>query len=569
MCGILIVMAPSGEIRISKRFSKRVRTIREMAYRQSGYQRHRGPDHTGVVDFPEDGVVIVQERLAILCPETGDQPLKSEDGNIILGANGEIYNYLELSADVAKQMGKYTPRSDCDVIIAMYERFGSSLVRHITGMFTFALYDKTKRSLLVARDPIGIIPLYKGEDDEGNLWFASEVKCLIGICDEVEDFQPGSTMLIANGKVTHTQYYQPLWITEIPTSKTDLTLLRQQMVNAVRSHLQSDAQFGALLSGGVDSSLIASIATKILRERDPNYRLKTYSVGLENAPDFKYSRMVADHINSDHHEIIFRIEDGLDCIRDTIYHLESYDITTVRCSIPMILMARYIKSGGVKMILSGEGADEIFGGYLYFHQAPNKEEFHQELVNRVLSLHKFDCLRANKATMTYGLELRVPFLDTGFLNHAMSIRPEDKMGGIQNQFKQENGCRVHRIEKHILRAAFSGGYLPDEVLWRQKEQFSDGVGYSWIDSIKSFAEAQITDEEFSQAEKLYSFNTPKTKEAFYYRALFEEMFPGEAYARTVYRWTPRIDWGCAQDPSGRAQKIHSAPSSNLKLTGNK
>lgn len=558
MCGILVVLAPSGEIKISKRFSKRIHTIREMAYKQSSKQRHRGPDHTGVVDIKGDGVVMVQERLAILCPKTGDQPLKSHDGTIVMAANGEIYNYLELAAEIAKDNGKYTPRSDCDLIIAMYEKYGSDLVRHISGMFAFALYDKVTRTLLVGRDPIGIIPLYRGIDDEGNVWFASEMKCLVGICDTVEDFEPGTTLTVIDGKVKQTQYYQPKWITEIPTSKADLTLLRQQLVNAVRSHLQSDAEFGSLLSGGVDSSLIASIATKILRERDPNYRLKTYSVGLENAPDFKYSRMVARHINSDHREIIFKIEDGLDIIRDTIYHTESYDITTVRCSIPMILMARFIKSEGLKMILSGEGADEIFGGYLYFHQAPNREEFHQELVSRVLSLHKFDCLRANKATMSYGLELRVPFLDTEFMNHSMGIRPEDKMPGTKNTFNQENGHRALRIEKHILRAAFADDYLPNEVLWRQKEQFSDGVGYEWIDSIRSYAASHISDDEFSQASQLYPFNTPQTKEAFYYRSVFEEMFPGESYAQTVTRWVPRQDWGCSQDPSGRAQTVHSA-----------
>lgn len=563
MCGILVVLAPTGELKISKRFGKRVRTIREMAYQQSRKQRHRGPDHTGVIDLPEHGIVIAQERLAVLCPETGDQPLKSEDGTIVMAANGEIYNYLELSAEIAKYKGKYTPRSDCDVIIAMYERFGSELVKHITGMFSFVLYDKITNTLLVGRDPVGIIPLYRGEDDEGNLWFASEMKCLVGVCQKVEDFQPGTTLSVQNGKIRQTVYFQPKWISEIPTSRTDLTILRQQMINAVRSHLQADAQFGALLSGGVDSSLIAAIAQRILRERDPNYRLKTYSVGLEGAPDFKYSRMVANYIDSDHREIIFKIEDGLDCIRETIHHLETYDVTSIRCSIPMILMARFIKSEGLKMILSGEGADEIFGGYLYFHQAPNKEEMHHELVSRVFGLHKSDCLRANKATMTYGLELRVPFLDTSFLNHAMSIRPEDKMAGHKNQFNLENGHIKTRIEKHILRAAFADNYIPDEVLWRQKEQFSDGVGYNWIDSIREYAASQVTDQEFSEAEQLFPYNTPQTKEAFYYRAIFDEMFPGDSYARTVKRWIPRLDWGCSADPSGRAQIVHSASTASL------
>lgn len=558
MCGILVVLSQTGEIKISKKFGKRITTLREMAYLQSGKQRHRGPDHTGVVDLPEHGVVLAQERLAVLCPATGDQPLKSDDGSIVLVANGEIYNYLELSADIAKRKGKYTPRGDCDVIIGMYEEFGTDLVSHITGMFAFALYDQKTKNFVIGRDPIGIIPLYEGEDDEGNLWFASEMKSLVGICHKISDFQPGTILHGRNGQLQRTQYYQPKWRSELPTSEADLGLLRHQLESAVRSHLQADAPYGALLSGGVDSSLIASIATKILRERDPNYRLKTYSVGLENAPDFKYSRMVADYINSDHTEVIFKLEDGLDCIRETIYHTESYDITTVRCSIPMVLMTRFIKSEGLKMILSGEGADEIFGGYLYFHQAPNKEEFHQELINRVTSLHKFDCLRANKATMTHGLELRVPFLDTDFLNYSMSIRPEDKMIGTKNQFKCENGKRPTRIEKHILRAAFVDDYLPDVVLWRQKEQFSDGVGYNWIDTIRQYATDKISDEEFSQAAELYPINTPSTKEAFYYRAVFDELFPGDACAETVPRWAPRLDWGCAQDPSGRAQKVHTA-----------
>lgn len=558
MCGILAIFSSTGDIKLPKCSCKRIRSIRELAYMQSKQQRHRGPDHTGIVHWPEEGIIFLQERLKVVCPETGDQPLQSQDGNVVLTSNGEIYNYLELSADIAKQRGKYVPRTDCDVIIALYEDYGDELVQHVTGMFAFVLYDKKCKRLVVGRDPTGIIPLYQGVDDQGNLWFASEMKCLAGVCQTVEVFAPGTLLTIDKNESKLTHYFQPKWIQEISTSKTDLTILRQQLVNAVRSHLQSDAPFGSLLSGGVDSSLIASIATQILRERNPDYRLRTYSVGLENAPDFKYSRMVAEYINSDHHEVIFRIEDGIDCIRDAIYHTESYDLTTIRCSIPMILMARAIKADGLKMILSGEGADEIFGGYLYFHKAPNAREFHQELVSRVLSLHKFDCLRANKATMTYGLELRVPFLDTEFLNHAMDIRPEDKMPGTKNQFAQENGHRVARIEKHILRAAFANDYLPDAVLWRQKEQFSDGVGYSWIDTIRQHSESQISDEEFARASELFPVRTPATKEAFYYRAVFEEMFPGDSLALTVDKWVPRSDWGCQQDPSGRAQNAHTA-----------
>lgn len=301
------------------------------------------------------------------------------------------------------------------------------------------------------------------------------MKCLVGVCDNVEVFPPGTSLRGTIENLKEERFYQPKWITEIPTTPVNIDALRRQLESAVQSHLQCDVEFGALLSGGVDSSIIASVATKIMRERNPNFRLKTFSVGLENAPDFKYSRMVADYINSDHKEIIFKVEDGLDSIRDIILHCETYDVTTVRCSIPMVLMARAIKSEGIKMILSGEGADEIFGGYLYFFNAPNNTEFHFELVKRVLALHYSDCLRANKAAMSWGIELRVPFLDTDFVNHAMDIAPQDKIPIAKTPV---NG-RTPRIEKHILRAAFSDNYLPDEVIWRQKEQFSDGVGYNW------------------------------------------------------------------------------------------
>lgn len=478
MCGILAVFSKSttGEIRISKKFGKRLKTLRELAYRQSSCQRHRGPDHTGVVDWPDHGVVFVQERLRILGVEFGDQPFVSDDGNVLLVCNGEMYNYLELSEIITKRRGKkYVPRSDSDIVMGLYEEFGTDIMHMITGMFGFALYDKTTREIFVARDPIGIIPLYRGFDDEGNLWVCSEMKCLVGVCDNVEVFPPGTSMRGRIDNLKEERFYQPKWITEIPTTPVDIAALRKHLVDAVRTHLQCDVSFGALLSGGVDSSIIASVATKIMRERDPNYRLKTFSVGLENAPDFKYSRMVAEYINSDHEEIIFKVEDGLDCIRDIIFHCETYDVTTVRCSIPMVLMARAIKSGGLKMILSGEGADEIFGGYLYFFNAPNTTEFHYELVKRVLALHYSDCLRANKAAMSWGIELRVPFLDTNFVNHAMAIDPQDKIPVAK---KPLNGC-TPRIEKHVLRAAFSDNFLPDEVIWRQKEQFSDGVGYNW------------------------------------------------------------------------------------------
>lgn len=569
MCGIFAVFLNKKYTGISK-FNSTNRKLREVCYRQSSKQRHRGPDHTGIVEVKEDGVCIVQERLAVLCPDTGDQPLKSNDEQIILSANGEIYNYIELSSMISKQQHKhYVPKSDCEVIIPLYEHFGEDLVHHITGMYTFVLYDRRNKNVLIARDHIGIIPLYYGRDDAGNLWIASEMKCLVDVCTSVEIFPPGSYMFgDPMTEIKPKVYYNPQWIKEVPTKLVDLPKLRESLIAAVRSHLQCDVEFGALLSGGVDSSLIASIATKIMRENKPNFRLKTFSVGLENAPDFKYSQMVANHINSDHTEVHFTVEEGLDCIRDIIYHLESYDITTIRASIPMYILSRHIKSKGLKMILSGEGADEIFGGYLYFYNAPSKEEFHKELVSRVLCLSLSDCLRANKSTMSWGLELRVPFLDKAFINHSMSIRPEDKMPGQ----KYLNGIDIdshlintkldgQRIEKHILRKCFTTDdydYLPTDVLWRQKEQFSDGVGYSWIDTLRSYAASQVNNDEYYKRNELYPINTPATKEAFYYRKIFNELYPSESYAKTVMKWIPRLDWGCSEDPSGRAQAVHTA-----------
>lgn len=553
MCGIFAIFSKDGEPIEPKMYYGRLHTLRQIGYRQSGRQRHRGPDYTGVHWISEDGVLMIHERLAIVGVETGHQPLFSENGNIVMVANGEIYNYLELSAEIAKSRGCYKPKSDCSVIIELYEEYGEQLLDHITGMFAFALYDRKEKTILIARDPFGIIPMYIGEDVEGNIWVSSEMKCIVDVCPKVEAFQPGELRLGKADNLVKRTYFQQSWMYTTPTIKVDLSMLRTTLENAVRTHLHCDVHFGALLSGGVDSSLIASIATKIRRESDPRFRLKTFSVGLRNAPDFKAARLVADYIGSDHKEIIFEIDDALDSIRDIIFHLETYDVTTVRCSIPMLLLARYIKSTGIKMILSGEGADEIFGGYLYFFKAPNYNEFHEELVKRVSQLHLSDCLRANKVAMAKGIELRVPFLDTSFVNYVMSIRPQDKIPGDLNSLDDD---QKYRIEKHILRAAFVDGYLPDQVLWRQKEQFSDGVGYDWIDSIRQVATEQVSDDEFAQAPHRYAINTPSTKEAYYYRSLFEEIFPGDDASKTVKRWIPRRDWGCPEDPSGRVQSVH-------------
>lgn len=548
MCGILAVFSKStGEISVSNKYGKHVKSLRQLAFKQSGCQRHRGPDYTGVVDIPDHGVVFVQERLRILGIDTGDQPFTSQNGDLVLACNGEIYNYLELSDVIARRRGcEYVPKSDSDVVMGLYEEFGAIFLHMLTGMYGFVLYDKKSREILVARDPIGIIPLYRGYDDQGNLWVCSEMKCLVGVCDDVQAFRPGTTLRGRIDDLKEECFYQPKWITDIPTTPVDIKALQDNLVAAIRSHLQCDAPFGALLSGGVDSSIIASVATKIMRERDPNYRLKTFSIGLEYGPDAKYSQMVAEYINSDHKHIVFTVDEALDCIRNIIYQCESYDMPIIRAGIPMYLLGRAIKSEGLKMVLSGEGADEIFAGYLYFYNAPNSHDLHFESVKLMLGLRYLHCMRANKSTMAWGVELRVPFLDTNFVDHAMNIAPQDKVPSAS------------RIEKHILRTAFSDNFLPDEVLWRQKEQLDEGVGYDYIETLRSFAAGQVSDEEFSDAAHIYPINTPTTKEAFYYRSVFEEIYPGDAYANTIVRWMPRLDWGCPIESCGRAQKAHIA-----------
>ncbi|KAH8322108.1 hypothetical protein KR059_003123 [Drosophila kikkawai] len=553
MCGIFSIFSRDGKPIPPQILHGSKHSLRELACRQSGKQRHRGPDSTGVHVIASEGVAMVHERLRIVGVAEGDQPFVSEDGNLILVANAEIYNYLELSAEIAKRRGSYNPKSDCHVILELYKDYGVDLLDHISGMFAFALYDRRTKEVLLARDPVGIIPMYVGEDESGNLWVASEMKCLVDTCPKVETFTPGEARFGKVGQLQTCWQFQQPWLKEVPTQACDLPLLRSKLEAAVRSHLQCDVPFGALLSGGVDSSLIASIATKIMRERDPNYRLKTFSVGLNDAPDLKAARLVANYIDSDHKEILFDVDEALDNIRDIVYHLETYDVSTVRCSIPMLLLARDIKSTGIKMILSGEGADELFGGYLYFHSAPNYKDFHEESVKRVLELHLSDCLRANKVTMAKGLELRVPFLDTGFVNHVMQIRPEDKIPGPLNKF---GGEQQKRLEKYVLRAAFADNYLPEDVLWRQKEQFSDGVGYDLISCLRPYTASHVTDEEFKGAALRFPFNTPATKEAYYYRCIFAEQFPGESAIRTVVKWAPRRDWGCPEDPSGLAQAAH-------------
>ncbi|XP_055605362.1 uncharacterized protein LOC129753553 [Uranotaenia lowii] len=532
-------------------------SLRELAFRQSKKQRHRGPDYTGITVDSANGVALVHERHSVLGVKTGRQPFLSQDGSVQLTANGEIYNYLQMAKQLNEALESddqkaFVPRSDCDVIMAFYETFGvDALIETIRGMFAFVLYDRKSDNVLVARDPIGIIPMYYGTDCDRSLWFASEMKCLVENCDDIQVFPPGHMFYGKRDKFLPVRYYNPEWALEIPQTPVDLGVLRNLLEDAVISHLQCDVPLGALLSGGLDSSLIASIATKVMRKRHgQQYRLKTYSVGLIGGPDFEYSNMVAEYINSDHTDVYFTADEGLNYIREVIYHMETYDITTVRCSIPMYLLSRFIKSEGIKMVLSGEGTDELFGGYLYFHQAPSTEEFHKETVMRVQNLHYSDCLRANKSTAAWGLELRVPFLDTDFVNYTMNIRPEDRTPQTKI-----NG-KVQPMEKYILRKAFDNDYLPNKVLWRQKEQFSDGVGYSWIDTITEYAASKISEAEFQGAAQRFPINTPTTREAYYYRKVFEELFPRDSCASTVHRWIPRTDWGCSADPSGRKQVAH-------------
>ncbi|XP_035895252.1 probable asparagine synthetase [glutamine-hydrolyzing] [Anopheles stephensi] len=541
----------------SDRFTSSSESLRELAFRQSSKQRHRGPDQTGLVVNDPEGFVLVQERLSVIGVKTGRQPFTSTDGTTHLVANGEIYNFAHMVSLIHDANGheRYKPRSDCDVLVAFYELFGPDrLLQTVRGMFAFVLYDCNTHRLLVARDPVGIVPLYYGWDQAGSLWIASELKCLVECCREVVVFPPGHAYYGTRDSVVPTPYFNAHWMTEIPSGGVDLEELKHKLEAAVESHLQCEVPLGALLSGGLDSSLIASIATRILRRNtsNPNYRLKTYSIGLDGGgPDLQYARTVANYIGSDHTEIHFTISEGLDFIRDAVYHAETYDVTTIRCIVPVMLLARAIRSEGIRVVLSGEGADELFGGYLYFHLAPNVTEFHRETVCRVLGLHLSDCLRANKGCAAWGLELRVPFLDTDFLQYVMSIRPQDRAPGSA----EPNGHSG--LEKRILRQAFAkGNYVPREVLWRQKEQFSDGVGYAWIDAVSQWATDRVSEKEFEMAVDRFPFNTPTTKEAYYYRKLFEQLFPGSTFARTVQRWMPRTDWGCPEDPSGRKQTVH-------------
>ena len=528
--------------------------LRPQLLEMSKKVRHRGPDWSGI--YADDKAILAHERLAIVDPASGKQPLYSPNGKLVLAANGEIYNHRELR----KQFDNYEfqTQSDCEVILALYQEKGVDFVDELNGIFGFAIYDTEKDEYFVARDHMGIIPLYIGWDQDGTFYVASELKALEGVCTKIELFPPGHYLHSSTGEFV--RWYERDWMEydAVKDNDTSIAELKDALESAVRRQLMSDVPYGVLLSGGLDSSVTSAVAKKYAQMRvesddaDEAWwpRLHSFSVGLEGSPDLAAAQKVADHIGTVHHEIKFTIQEGLDAIRDVIYQLETYDITTIRASTPMYLMARVIKSMGIKMVLSGEGADELFGGYLYFHKAPNAQEFHEETVRKLSKLHMYDCLRANKSLAAWGIEGRVPFLDKEFMDVAMRINPQDKM------------INKERMEKWVVRKAFED-YLPESVAWRQKEQFSDGVGYSWIDTLKEVVNTEVSDEKLANAHFRFPIQTPQTKEEYYYRSIFEEHFPSDAAALSVPQEPSvacstkiALEWDEAfknmNEPSGRA-----------------
>ncbi len=515
MCGIAAIL----------NIRKQTPELREKALAMARKIRHRGPDWSGI--YCGGSAILAHERLSIVDPQSGGQPLYSPDKKVVLAVNGEIYNHREIRKEYA---GKYDFQtgSDCEVILALYKEYGIHFLEKLNGIFAFVLYDSEKDEFLIARDPIGVIPLYIGYDSDGKVYCASELKALEGFCERYEPFLPGHCYYSKDRKMT--RWYVRDWtqyeaVADTPAS---VSALREGLEKAVREQLMSDVPYGVLLSGGLDSSVISAIAKRYAARRVETDgkmaawwpQLHSFAIGLEGAPDLAKAREVADFIGTVHHEIHYTIQEGLDALRDVIYYIETYDVTTVRASTPMYLLARVIKSMGIKMVLSGEGADEIFGGYLYFHKAPDARAFHEETVRKLSKLYLYDCLRANKSLAAWGVEGRVPFLDKEFLDVAMRLNPEAKM------------CPGKTIEKKIVREAFAD-LLPESVAWRQKEQFSDGVGYSWIDTLKEFTSKEVSDEQMAHAAERFPVNPPRNKEEYYYRSIFEEHFPSESAAKSV------------------------------------
>lgn len=541
-----------------------VQALRRRALELSQRQRHRGPDWSGV--HLDEGAILVHERLAIVDPAGGSQPLRSADGELVLAVNGEIYNHRELKKQLA-QPYEFQTGSDCEVINALYRERDdlADWLNSLNGIFAFALWDRVRQRFVIARDPIGVCPLYWGHDRDGRLCVASEMKALSDTCADVAQFPPGHYYDSATGELV--RYYVKPWRDYDATQGVEVGKLelREAFERAVHRQLMSDVPYGVLLSGGLDSSLVAAVAARYARRRieedDQSEawwpRLHSFAIGLQGSPDLAAAEIAAEALGTVHHGFTYTFEEGLDVLPEVIRHIETYDVTTIRASTPMFLLARRIKAMGVKMVLSGEGSDEVFGGYLYFHKAPNAREFHEETVRKLDALHNYDCLRANKSMMAWGVEPRVPFLDVEFLDVAMRMDAQSKMAG------------GGRIEKAILREAFEG-YLPDSILWRQKEQFSDGVGYGWIDGLKAHAQAQISDRVFAAAASRFPVNPPQTKEAYLYRHIFEQYFPSAACAETVpggksiaCSSPAAIAWDAAfanaADPSGRAVAgVHQA-----------
>ena len=545
MCGIV------GIFDIKEQSSE----LRKKALRMSQKIRHRGPDWSGI--YCGSHAILCHERLSIVDPQSGKQPLYSPDGKQVLAVNGEIYNHQQIRQETASEY-EYQTGSDCEVILALYRAHGINFLERLSGIFAFALYDEERDEYLIARDPIGVIPLYIGHDKDGKTYVASELKALEGFCDEYKPFLPGHYLYSREGVMR--RWYTRDWMKydAVKDNPADIDKLRVGLQEAVKQQLMSDVPYGVLLSGGLDSSIISAIAQKYAAKRVEDGgqtgawwpRLHSFAVGLKGAPDLEKARCVAEHIGTVHHEINYTIQEGLDAIRDVIYFTETYDVTTVRASTPMYLLARVIKSMGIKMVLSGEGADEIFGGYLYFHKAPSAQAFHEETVRKLSKLHWYDCLRANKSLSAWGVEGRVPFLDRDFLDIAMRLNPQAKM------------CPGDVMEKKILRKAFAD-MLPEEIAWRQKEQFSDGVGYSWIDTLKKITSEQVSDEQMAHAAERFPIHTPLCKEEYFYRSIFEEHFPSKSAALSVNQEASvacstaiALEWDAAwkemNDPSGRA-----------------
>ena len=547
MCGIVGIFNISSE----------PEQLRSQVLTMSRRIRHRGPDWSGI--YVGKTAILAHERLSIVDPASGGQPLKSPDGKLILSVNGEIYNHRAIRNGICKDY-PFQTGSDCEVIMALYQKKGIDFLEDLNGIFAFALYDEENDRFLIARDSIGVIPLYMGSDDAGRIYVASELKALEGFCSEYKPFLPGHYYDSRSGRME--RWYKRDWeqYDNVKDNSADIAELREALCQSVQRQLMSDVPYGVLLSGGLDSSIVSAVAKRYAARRveTDNTReawwpqLHSFAVGLKGAPDLEAARKVADYIGTVHHEINFTIQEGLDALRDVIYYIETYDVTTVRASTPMYLLARVIKSMGIKMVLSGEGADEIFGGYLYFHKAPNAQAFHEECVRKISKLHLYDCLRANKSLSAWGVEGRVPFLDKEFMDVAMRINPEAKMA--------KNG----KMEKWVLRKAFED-MLPESVAWRQKEQFSDGVGYSWIDVLKQITSERVSDEEMAHAAERFPINPPMNKEEYYYRSIFESHFPSASAARSVpsersvaCSTATALEWDESfkklNDPSGRAVK---------------